>query len=245
MNFIEVLMKDTLYGRKVISTPSTSVPRPPTFQFNPQQPSNPTTTNSNVYHHPGSDSAELQYDVYHNFKYTNTPLILQQGTVQIASALLFVMLCLSLDAIEIQEQYQQWIERMKIPPQILRDPLDMEWPNEILYIDYASDAAFFAKYLERQAEQEKLLASQNRLKHPPGPYLDVSLLAQLQAVVPATSSPSQSQQIQKEMFERLVLEHFFVFDARFSQYEKLLALSSNDSHQGDSHTGEEEKEEEM
>eukprot|EP00599_Poterioochromonas_sp_BG-1_P007940 CAMPEP_0173150622 /NCGR_PEP_ID=MMETSP1105-20130129/11075_1 /TAXON_ID=2985 /ORGANISM="Ochromonas sp., Strain BG-1" /LENGTH=953 /DNA_ID=CAMNT_0014065803 /DNA_START=330 /DNA_END=3191 /DNA_ORIENTATION=+ len=224
VNFIEVLMKDTLYGRKVISTPSTSVPRPPTFQFNPQQPSNPTTTNPTVHHHPGSDSAELQYDVYHNFKYTNTPLILQQ---------------------EIQEQYQQWIERMKIPPQILRDPLDMEWPNEILYIDYASDAAFFAKYLERQAEQEKLLASQNRLKHPPGPYLDVSLLAQLQAVVPATSSPSQSQQIQKEMFERLVLEHFFVFDARFSQYEKLLALSSNDSHQGDSHTGEEEKEEEM
>ncbi len=78
-------MKDTLYGRKVISTPSTSVPRPPTFQFNPQQPSNPTTNTPTIHHHPGSDSAELQYDVYHNFKYTNTPLILQQGRVYMTS----------------------------------------------------------------------------------------------------------------------------------------------------------------
>jgi hypothetical protein len=110
--------------------------------------------------------------------------------------------------LEIQEDYSKWIERMKIPPQVVRDPLDMDWPTDLITIDYSSNPILLAQYLMKHPPND----NEPKLKHPPGPYLDISLLS--------SSSQSTTTPLTKEQFEQIALEHFYVFDARFSKYQK-------------------------
>jgi hypothetical protein len=107
--------------------------------------------------------------------------------------------------LDIQDDYSKWIERMKIPPQVVRDPLDMDWPTDLITIDYSSNPILLAQYLMKHPPND----NEPKLKHPIGPYLDISLL-----------SSQQTSPLTKEQFEQIALEHFYVFDARFSKYQK-------------------------
>lgn len=99
-------------------------------------------------------------------------------------------------------QYNAWIERMKIPPQVVRDPLDMDWPAEIIALDRSAPPGQLADYLQKHPHLRPQHPAEQQLRHPAGPYIDISLLGQHS----------------KEEFERAVLEHFLVFDARFCNF---------------------------
>jgi hypothetical protein len=100
-------------------------------------------------------------------------------------------------ALDIQDQYKNWIEHMKLPPQIVKDPLDMEFPTEIIYHPRLQPQLL----LDDQGKSTTV----SQLKHPQGPYIDINLFNQVS---------------QKEIFEGLVLEHFHVFDARFQRWKE-------------------------
>jgi hypothetical protein len=129
-----------------------------------------------------SSAPPHQYDNYHDYKYSShsqLPLSVARG---------------------IHDQYQEWIERMKIPPTIVKDSLDMDWPQDILPMKQlmAEDPQFLEDYHQRYPAPEV----EPPPPHPPGPYMDSSLLSDYP----------------KQEFERMVLEHFLVFDARFCKY---------------------------
>jgi hypothetical protein len=127
------------------------------------------------------EMADYQYDAYQDYKYYyRTP-----------NSLLF----------DVQDSYRQWTERMKLPPTIIKDPLDMEFPTEILYHPELQPQLLF----EEQMKMTLAQANASKIKHPQGPYLDINLLATV---------------VNKEIFERLALEHFHVYDARFSRWSE-------------------------
>lgn len=86
---------------------------------------------------------------------------------------------------EVEVSYNAWQERMKMPVQMVRDPLDLEIPS-----------LFPSKSVASLHKGNSTLSIE--LKHPQGPFLDRMLLD--------TCGP--------EEFERLVMGHFFVLDTK-------------------------------
>jgi hypothetical protein len=86
---------------------------------------------------------------------------------------------------------------MKIPPKVERDPLDLDFPTGLFDGEEQkttmSAAAMLNNYFNK-GSQEKVAVI-----HPPGPYLDPTLVRKCGT---------------KEEFEKLTLQHFIVFDNR-------------------------------
>lgn len=84
---------------------------------------------------------------------------------------------------------------MKIPPIVERDPLDIDFPSELFPAETkkVSSVSFLDNYMAHGAPSKD-----EPLRHPPGPYLDIAL----------------AKKVSKLEFDRLTLQHFFVFDAR-------------------------------
>lgn len=106
--------------------------------------------------------------------------------------------------VALSESYAKWIERMKIPPRIERDPLDLDYPTTLLGSSSdlepepvkRSPISFLNDYVEAGKGQQSAT-----IAHPPGPMVDVNLLAQ----------QAQNQ----AACEKAILKHFLVFDSRF------------------------------
>jgi hypothetical protein len=84
---------------------------------------------------------------------------------------------------------------MKIPPKIERDPLDIGFPTELFPSETkkVSGVSFLENYMTQGTSTKAEI-----VRHPPGPYLDVGL----------------AKRVSKAEFDKLTLQHFFVFDAR-------------------------------
>lgn len=94
-----------------------------------------------------------------------------------------------MNILDIEKQYQAWIERMKIPPRVQRDPMDLDYPQ--LLIESEDRPTLLESYQQQQQQQQQL-------QHSPGPYLDINL----------------ARNIDREQFERMTLEHFLLCDLR-------------------------------
>ncbi len=84
---------------------------------------------------------------------------------------------------------------MKIPPIVERDPLDIGFPAELFPTEQkkVTSVSFLDNYVNQGAP-----VKEEPIRHPPGPYLDVAL----------------AKKVSKLEFDKLTLQHFFVFDAR-------------------------------
>lgn len=123
-------------------------------------------------------------------------------------------------AIAIQSHYDQWMERMKIPPKVERDPLDLDFPTGLFESALSSDgnkksaASLLQQFIPSSSSQQLANIVVAPQSHPPGPYLDVKL----------------TQACNKEDFEKLTLQHFFVFDNRFK--DEVIEEEEGDEEEG-------------
>lgn len=104
---------------------------------------------------------------------------------------------------DVQKQYQEWVQRMKVPPRLERDPLDLAWPAELLQGARRPGADGGDEPRQRAAAAAAATGSGKGQRgtvatHPAGPMLDVSLAECLEI----------------HDYERIALEHFRVFDCR-------------------------------
>lgn len=96
----------------------------------------------------------------------------------------------------LSKQYMAWTERMRVPPVVERHHLDTDWPTLKLNSSDKdkSGAGILRDYLGKEKE----------VQHPQGPMIDVSLATQMR----------------QALFEKAVLKHFFVFDARLISVQR-------------------------
>eukprot|EP01031_Cornospumella_fuschlensis_P037520 gene37520-45568_t len=91
----------------------------------------------------------------------------------------------------IEESYSAWQERMKLPMQMIRDPLDVDVPDLFPTLTAVHSHA----NTPSGKGTDEVIGSDG---HPKGPYLDRKLASSLNT----------------EDFERLTLKHFFVYDLK-------------------------------
>eukprot|EP01039_Chlorochromonas_danica_P001037 gene1037-1125_t len=97
---------------------------------------------------------------------------------------------------DLEKAYQAWQERMKMPIQIVKDPLDVDIPALFSPSQYTPQKAGQLQRMTSRSSSQHMVSQQPT--HSKGPYLDRNL----------------AQALPQEEFERVVLEHFFVFDNR-------------------------------
>lgn len=105
---------------------------------------------------------------------------------------------------QIGRQYQEWLDRIKKPDVIVRDPLDLNWPSWLT--DEQRENAEKLEQQQREEEEAKLVAAATAanggvpvtttIVHPKSPYLDYRL----------------AQKLSRLDFEKIVLNHFLVYD---------------------------------
>jgi hypothetical protein len=115
-----------------------------------------------------------------------------------------------------KDSYAAWIERMKIPPVVGRDPLDLDFPSELFPTTQKNRTPNPGTIMLLESYMHQQKSVDPPVTHIPGPFLDPTLL----------------QRVTKEEYERMTLEHFFVFDARLAeedhQHVPLLETGSQD-----------------